>query len=140
MKVEHKKSQAEPSLASRPGDKYFYRTEVTNTNDVPIRIIWFEFFMMLDGKHWHGVNITNRVLREEMFDAWYSDDESKPEGGWLQPGETAVCDPNWHYGNQEEFQKAKWSFIAVDNKGKTYFSEAVVQRNHVQFHKEHKSE
>ena len=91
---------------------------------------------MLGGEHWHGVNITNKVLREQMFVAWYSDGESKPQGGWLQPGETAVCDPNWHYGDEDEFQKAKWAFIAVDTKGKTYFSEALVEPHHVQFHKD----
>ena len=136
MKVEHKKSQADPSLASRPGSKYFYRTEITNTNDVPIRIIWFECFIMLDGEHWHGVNITNKVLREDMFVAWYSDGESKPKGGWLQPGATAVCDPNWHHSEQEKFPKTKWAFIAVDGTGKNYFSEALVERVNVQFHKE----
>lgn len=96
MKVEHKKSQADILLASRPESKYYYRTEVMNTNDIPIRIVWFEFFTMLDGKHWQSVNITNKILREDMFVTWYSDGETKPEGGWLQPGETAVCDPNWH--------------------------------------------
>lgn len=137
MKVEHKKSQSAPSLASKPGNKYFYRTEVTNTNSVPIRIIWFEFFMMPnDCIHWHGINIKNEVLREDAFVAWYSDGKTKPKGGWLQPGETAVCDPNWHFGDKKKFQKAKWSFIAVDTKGNTYFSEAIVKRVHVQFYKE----
>ena len=136
MKVEHKKSQAGPSLASKPGDKYYYRTEVTNTQSVPIRIVWFESHLMLDGEYWHGANITNNVLREEMFEAWYSDGETKPDGGWLQPGETAVCDPNWHFACVDEFQKVKWAFIAVDSKGKSYFSEALVEPHHVQFHKE----
>jgi len=138
MKVEHKQSQASPSSASRPGNKYYYRTEVTNTNEVPIRIIWFEFFIMPDDKHWHGVNITNKVLREESFVAWYSNGESKPKDGWLQPGETAVCDPNWHFSEEDEFQKTKWAFMAVDSMGKTYFSEALVERINVQFYKEEK--
>ena len=136
MKVEHKKSQADPSLASQQGSKYFYRTEVTNTNNVPIRIIWFEAYIMLDGEHWHGVNITNQVLREDMFVKWYSDGETKPHDGWLQPSEIAVCDPNWHLVCDRDFPKVKWSYIAVDSKGKSYFAEALVDYDCVQLHKE----
>lgn len=76
MKVEHKKSQAEPSLASKPGDKYYYRTEVTNTQNVPIRIVWFESYLMLDGEHWHGVNLT-LFLRLRFY-------------GFLDPQETLL--------------------------------------------------
>ena len=140
MRVEHKKSQAGPSLASKAGDKYYYRTEVTNTQDVPVRIVWFESYLMLDGEYWHGVNITNKVLREEMFVKWYSDGETKPVGGWLRPGETVVCDPNWHFACADEFQKVKWVFLAVDSKGKSYFFEALVEPDCVQFHKEQKSD
>ena len=140
MKVEHKKSQAGPSLASEPGDKYYYRTEVTNTHNVPIRVVWFEAYLMLDGQCWHGVNITNKVLREAMFEKWYSDGEIKPNGGWLQPGETVVCDPNWHFACADEFQKVKWGFMAVDSKGNSYFFEALVEPDYVEFHKEQKSD
>jgi hypothetical protein len=71
-----------------------------------------------------------------VFVEWYSDGKCKPKGGWLQPGDTAVCDPNWHFGDHEDFAKTKWSFMAVDSKGITYFSEAFVEHVNVKFHKE----
>ena len=71
-----------------------------------------------------------------MFEAWYSDGETKPDGGWLQPGETVVFDPNWHFACGDEFQKVKWAFIAVDSKGKSFFFEGLVEPDQVQFHKE----
>ena len=87
MRVRHVASQAGASLASVAGDKFYYRTEVTNTNAVPIKIVWFDGFFLHDDQ-WHANNITTGVMREENFLAWYGDGDAF-EGGWLAPGKTA---------------------------------------------------
>src|SRR5262245_42950759 len=40
----------------------FYRTEVTNSSDRPIRIVWFDGFFWNRGK-WAASNVRNKVLR-----------------------------------------------------------------------------
>ena len=135
MRVKHTKPQNDVGLASVKGDKFCYRTEVTNSNDVPIKIVWFDFYYMHDG-HWNATNITNGVMREENFLKWYADAEDKDENfsdGWLLPGKTATCDPNWNFGCDEQFYRAKWAFIAVDATGETYFDEAEVSKDCVVF-------
>ena len=135
MKVKHTKPQRDLALATHPCSKFCYRTEVTNNNDVPIKIIWFEHYVEIhngDGAFWGGGNITCDVLREEMFLKWYSDDvdDAAFKDGWLLPGQTAICDPNWcHWDGENELNPSKWSFIAVDGKGDTYFAEAQITKD-----------
>ena len=110
MKVRHLKSKSHGSLASVGGDKFYYRTEVTNTNE---------------------------VMREQHFRKWYEDAEDKDSvfsEGWLLPGKTAACDPDWNFGTHDSFYRAKWAFIAVDASGETYFDEAEVSEDVVTFH------
>lgn len=135
MKVSHVKPQKDISLASMPGDKYYYRTEVMNNNDVPIKIIWFDFYYKHNGT-WTANNITNGVMRESNFLKWYSEgkDDQNFKDGWLLPGKIATCDPNWNFGCADSFHPTKWSFIAVDNNGRTYFDESEISKESVIFH------
>lgn len=133
MKVKHVKPQRDLSLASKPGDKYCYRTVVENTNNVRIKVIWFDYYCRYDGM-WSAINITGGVMREEQFLKWYfGEDDSVFQEGWLLPGKKAICDPNWNYGCSESFGESKWAFIAVDEKGNTYFDEAIVDIESVVF-------
>ena len=87
--------------------------------------MWFNTFTRWDGQ-WFGNNIKHKVLREEDFVLWYNDGDPV-EGAWIQPGQTAVCDPNWHC-NEPNGGKTnmKWAFLAVDADGNSYFDEAEV--------------
>jgi len=104
---------------------WFYRTDVTNTTDRPIRIIWFEGFITYNGA-WVSSNIKNRVLRTTEFLQWFGGDVTAD--GWLRPGGTATCHVNWHYSGSsiDVTMIAKWAFIAVDAEGNDYFAEAIV--------------
>jgi hypothetical protein len=76
-------------------DVWVYRTEVTNTTSRRMRVVWFEFYYR-DEDQWFGVNSRNRPLGNADFVEWYGDDRNLLENGWLDPGTSAVCDPNWH--------------------------------------------
>lgn len=135
MKVRHIRSMRDRALASVEGDEFFYRTEVTNTNAVPIKIVWFDGFYNHEGL-WNANNVTNGVLREQNFLAWYQDGDRPDlafDDGWLLPGRTAVCDPNWNLG-AGGFYRSKWASIAVDATGQSYFDEAEVSEDVVTFH------
>lgn len=102
----------------------FYRTEISNKTEVPIRIIWFDGYFAQNG-HWIASNIRNKVLRNKDFLDWYSHDDNTADG-WLRPGGKAVCSVNWHWTETEEDIQTKWAYIGVDAKGNDYFREAVV--------------
>jgi hypothetical protein len=103
---------------------WYYRTEVINTTNKPLRIIWFESYFNFDG-HWYGSNAFGKTLRSKDFSAWYSDG-NLIENGIIKPGEKAVCDVNWHGSETPEFIPTKWGFIAVDDSGNDYYAEATV--------------
>ncbi len=127
MIVRHLKSQLDPKGCSAKAKVWVYRTEVENTLDRPVRVIWLDFSYQ-DDCHgsWFTTNIRNRTLRNDDFVEWYGDGNEKLEGGWLKPGQIASCDPNYHFAFGEELTPVKWSFIAVDAEGNDYFAEAIV--------------
>ncbi len=131
MNVTHKMPVEDPSLGSFTCEAICYRTEVENNHSFPIRIVWFQFFIEQDGE-WCGYNVKNRVLREEDFEVWYTEGDPL-DSGWLLPGAVAACDPNWHGGSRDCFPTVKWSFLAVDKKGNTYFNETVVDKECVKY-------
>jgi hypothetical protein len=102
----------------------FYRTEVTNTSDRPIRIVWFDGFVWYRGE-WTASNVRNKVLRTPDFTDWYGGDGVGP-GGWLQPGATASCRVNWHYTHTPADLPVKWAYLGVDAAGNDYFGEGMV--------------
>jgi hypothetical protein len=102
----------------------FYRTDVKNNTEKPIRIIWFEGSFNVDGR-WIATNVRNKVLRTKDFLDWYSRDEMTSDG-WLRPGGTASCHVNWHWTETPEDVQTKWAYIGVDGQGNDYFAEAIV--------------
>jgi len=102
----------------------FYRTEVSNKADVPIKIIWFDGYFERNGS-WTASNVRNKVLRNKDFLDWHSHDDISKDG-WLQPGGKATCWVNWHWTETPEDIKSKWAYIGVDAQGNDYFAEAVV--------------
>ena len=128
MQVRHLKMQGDPADGSATERVWCYRTEVHNDHEVPVRVVWFNFLVWF-GDCWAGINARNKVLREQDFEDWYSDGEKGVGvGGWLAPGATAVCDPNWQLVVGEEMAPSKWAFLAVDAKGNSYLGEGEVSQ------------
>ena len=132
MIVRHVPMQADPATSSAECKVWLYRTEVENDSDRPIRVIWFQFHYKDEhhGGDWFGVNIRNRPLRNPDFVDWYGD-AGNLKDGWLQPGQVAACDPNYHFAFGEEVTPVKWSFIAVDSDGNDELAEALVEQSAV---------
>ncbi len=102
----------------------FYRTDVTNNTDRPIRIIWFDGYFAQNA-NWTAGNVRNKVLRTVDFIDWYKTDDVDAEG-WLKPGGIASCLVNWHWTDTPEKLDTKWAYIGVDSAGNDYFAEAIV--------------
>lgn len=102
----------------------FYRTDVTNKTDRPIRIVWFDGYFEYEG-FWRASNIRNKVLRTADFLDWYRSEDVNEEG-WLKPGGVASCLVNWHWTDTPEKLGTKWAYVGVDASGNDYFAEAVV--------------
>jgi len=130
MIVRHVPCQSDPTACSATDKSWVYRTEVENTNDRPIRVVWLEFYYQ-DGDAWFGANIRKRVLRNPDFADWYSDGADLDDGGWLAPGSVAACDPNYCPSFSEKITPVKWCFIAVDAEGNDYFAGAIVGQDAV---------
>ncbi|MCB1091695.1 MAG: hypothetical protein KDL87_09195 [Verrucomicrobiae bacterium] len=126
LTVRHLPSLGDPRSGTMTRDAWVYRTEVENTGNRRLRVIWFEFYYQNDGT-WFGVNVRNRPLGNSDFVDWYGDSGSAlSEGGWLEPGAVGVCDPNWHLAFCKEPYPAKWSFLAVDEEGRECLAEAEI--------------
>lgn len=106
---------------------WYYRTEIKNTSDKPLRIVWFEGYMNFNN-HWYGSNVLNEPLRSEEFSQWYTEG-AKIINGLIPPGATAVCDVNYHGSDEPDFIRTKWSYIAVDEKGNDYLVESEVDQS-----------
>jgi hypothetical protein len=111
---------------AKPPFRYmdYYRTEVRNQSERPLKIVWFEGFSRVDGR-WVPGNVLGRVLRGKTFSRWYTEGDPV-ENGVIPPGKTAVCDVNWHGSNSPAPLNGKWAFIAVDDTGNDYFVEGIV--------------
>src|SRR5262245_36518012 len=90
----------------------FYRTEVTNNTDRPVRIVWFDGFFW-QGERWFASNVRNKVLHTRDFIDWYGSDVLTPDG-WLHPGATASNRVNWHCSDDDYEIPVKWAYLAVD--------------------------
>lgn len=112
------------SISQKPPFPYvwFYRTEVTNKLDKPLKIVRFESYFWVRNR-WAAANVLRRPLTTEVFLRWYGDGEGGKQDGWLQPGTKAVCDINWHGFYVPYAPKAKWVFYAVDEQGSKYQGE-----------------
>lgn len=104
---------------------WYYRTEVRNDTDQPIRITQFECYFDR-GSNWVPGNILNRPLTATDFSRWYTEG-ARVQRGWIPPHTTAVCDPNWHGMATPSCPRCKWTFDGVDAKGKTYHAEAEIE-------------
>ena len=106
---------------------YYYRTEVRNNSNAPLRVVSFSCFRRVNGKWIEMPNIMKRPLVVKDFVAWYNDGDPVPDG-WIAPGKTAACDPNWsgYLRPPQVVQQLKWAFMAVDKHGNRYTCEAKI--------------
>lgn len=104
---------------------WYYRTEVRNNTSRPIQITAFECFFLIEGE-WVPRNIFGRKLNSEDLSRWYA--EGAPvTNGWIQPGQVAACDPNWHGFTTNASPSCKWIFEGQDDNGNSYRAEAEIQ-------------
>src|SRR5690242_10243744 len=90
---------------------WYYRTEVRNNTDRPLRVVKFEGYMKVFGR-WVPNNIKRRELTNEDFRQWYGDENGQPSPGAIPPGGKAVCAVNWWGGNSPVPQRTKWVYHA----------------------------
>lgn len=113
------------SSSAFPEDPYpymwYYRTEVKNTLSVPLQITWFAAYVLVDGAWKLG-----RELDTDKFVKWYTEGDPVPDGV-IQPGQTAVCDPNWTGSQDQTALPVKWAYRAVAPDGQEYYAEAVIE-------------
>lgn len=106
---------------------WYYRTEVRNTLEIPLRIVWFEAFFWV-GWWWMPKNIMRRALTGKDFSAWYSDG-SPIVDGVIPPGIAAVNGCNWHGSNALPISACKWAYRAEDPSGIEYYAEVVLKQS-----------
>ncbi len=104
---------------------FFYRSEVINNTDRPIKVIWFDGFFN-DNGIWFASNVRNKVLRGSDFMNWYFHQADMDKDGWIRPGGKAICTVNWHASDTPDDLQSKWAYIGIDAQGNDYFVEAVV--------------
>jgi hypothetical protein len=104
---------------------WFYRTQVRNTLNVPLRITRFQAYVQENGQ-WVGGNVMGRTLTAQDFDDWYSDG-IKIKDGVISPGEVAVDAVNWHGSSIPSHNPTKWAFWAVDPSGVEHYAENIIE-------------
>src|SRR3990172_6768368 len=106
---------------------WYYKTVVKNTSDRELKVIWFEGYAEHNNQ-WFGSNILKRTLRNDVFLKWYFDEEgNSTDNEWIRPGESRICDPNWHGGDDPTGYRMKWAYIAIDYFLNDYYSEAIIE-------------
>lgn len=105
---------------------WYYRTEVRNTTDSPLHVVWFEAYSRVLGK-WSAGNIKGRTLTHADFREWYSDEDGLLEDGAIPPGGAAICSVNWHGSWRPWSRRVKWAFKALDQSGEEYYAEAALR-------------
>ena len=104
---------------------WFYRTEVHNTLDVPLRVYKFEAFSW-DRRRWVAGNIMGRELTSRDFSEWYADGHAITDG-LIPPATVAVDARNWHGSDRPTAAPVKWAYWATDPSGGEHYAEVVVE-------------
>ncbi|MGA1871889.1 MAG: hypothetical protein ACMUJM_25495 [bacterium] len=106
---------------------WFYKTEIKNSSNRELKIIWFESYFEFN-ESWYGLNVLNRPLRNDVFMKWYgNENDTFSTSEWLKPGEIRVCNLNWHGSSDPKGHRVKWSYIAIDRYGNDYYGEAIIE-------------
>lgn len=115
-----------PAFREKPGRyMWYYRTEVKNNLNVPLRITHFESYFYENGE-WVNRNVKKRTLTSANFTNWYTEGDPVTDG-WIQPGKIAVCSPNWTRSGSPVAPRSKWTYTAEDPEGNVYHAEAEIE-------------
>jgi len=104
---------------------WYYRTDVKNTLDVPLRVVWFEAYHVENGK-WIPGNVTGRTLTAKDFGEWYGDGDRIVDGV-IPPRGTATDGRNWHGSMRPKSDPVKWAYKAIDPSGVEHYAEVIVE-------------
>lgn len=106
---------------------WYYRTEVHNNSREPQRILSFACYVWTEGRWVEQANVLQHPLGTKDFVAWYNNGDPVPDG-WIAPGKTAACDPNWNGFKDVPVtsRKLKWVFVAENRQGKRCTCEAPI--------------
>lgn len=104
---------------------WYYRTEVRNNTDVPLRVVSFEAYLRIGGR-WMPRNVKNCILDGDDFRQWYGGPDGEPASGPIPPRSSAVCQVNWHGTRAPWSPRCKWVYKAVDDQGNQLEAEAEV--------------
>jgi hypothetical protein len=110
------------SIDGRPGEyTWVYRTEVIAI-DRDLTIVEFGAFHW-DGTEWQlGPTVTGTPFGTKEFAEWYS-----CENGTIRRRQSFADPVNWHSTNELVASKTRWFFIGVDNAGKRFRGDAVIE-------------
>lgn len=103
---------------------WYYRTELRNNTDAPLRVISFEGYSHLNGE-WMPNNVMRRPLGEDDFWNWYGVLE-QPGLRVIPPHGVAVCEVNWHGNSVPWTPRIKWNYKACDEYGNVHETEAEI--------------
>jgi thiol-disulfide isomerase/thioredoxin len=101
--------------------KWKFRTEVINTTSIPVKIVNFSSFSLINGE-WVNSNISGSVYSNDEFIKWY-DSGDEIQVGWLFPGKKAADSKNWVKSSWQVYGRSMWRYIAVDSLGNEYIGE-----------------
>jgi hypothetical protein len=104
---------------------WYYRTEVRNICDVPLRITRFEAYHQAAGR-WVAGNIMGRSLTAKDFSEWHPDGDQIVDGV-IPPGGVAIDARNWHGSQNPTTGPTKWAYWAVDPSGVEHYAEVVIE-------------
>ncbi len=121
--VTHTKSTSPPDDTGF-AHLWYYRTEVRNVSQKPVRIVWFDGMSYYEDG-WQPDTLAGHTLRGADFSDWYTEGDPIVDGV-LPPGAVAICDANWQSNDTDELLQIKWAYIAVDQHGNDYYVEGVV--------------
>ena len=100
---------------------YVYRTTVKSTVK-PLTVVEFGALVWQDGQ-WVFRTYTGKPFSGQDFAEWYACPKAT-----LLPSQQYSDPANWSAANTAQQGKTKWYFIGVDDQGKRYKGEAIVEQ------------
>ena len=101
---------------TRPHDRDYYSTAITNISDEKIRVVRFAGYTKTS-KGWRISTVSNKFFSAEEFQQWYR----LRDGEWVLPGQSVV-DPN-NYGGRPVL----WAYYCESGSGKRFVTGSVLK-------------
>jgi hypothetical protein len=123
IEVTHRPNPVKAQVGGVKGYAYawVYKTSV-KTLGGPLTIQEFGSFSWFHGQ-WVFTNYTHKPFTAANFAGWYSCPDAR-----LVPGQTFSDTSNWSAGNEVKASKARWYYIATNDKGERVKGEAVIEQ------------